>query len=76
MFFNDVIVELMNIHEIKCQISNQSISGTSHDNLMRFSAVSFFHQCPLKFYKIKTLRHDLYVSQESRHHVPLSQPRQ
>ena len=53
MIYYDVIVELMNIHEIICKISNQAISGTSHDNLVRFSAISSFHQCLLQFYKIK-----------------------
>ena len=56
MFYYDVIVELMNIHEIKCKISNQAISGTSPCNLLRFSAINSFHQCLLQFYKIKTLR--------------------
>ena len=59
MCFYDVIVELMNIHEIKSQITNQAISGTSHDNLVRFSEISFFHQCLLQFYKIKTIGYDL-----------------
>ena len=36
MCFYDVIVELMNIHEMKCQITDQAISGTGHDTLMRF----------------------------------------
>ena len=31
MCFYDVIVALMNIHEIKCQISKQAISETSDD---------------------------------------------
>ena len=59
MCFYDVIVELMNIHEIKSQITNQAISGTSHDNLVRFLATGFFHQCLLQFYKIKTFGYDL-----------------
>ena len=42
MFFYDVIVELMNVHEIKCKISNQAISGTSHDNLVGFSAINVY----------------------------------
>ena len=42
MCFFDVIVALMNIHEIKCQISKQAISETSDDNLVRFSASSTF----------------------------------
>ena len=58
MFFYDVIVDLMNIHEIKCKISNQAISGTSHDNLVRFSAISSFPQCLLQYFKIKTLKYD------------------
>ena len=57
--FYDVIAELMNIHEIKCKISNQVISGTSYDNLGRFSAISSFHQCLFRLYKIKTLGYDL-----------------
>ena len=52
MCFYDIIVELMNILEIKSQITNQAIAGTSHDNLVRFSAISFFHQCLVQFYKI------------------------
>ena len=60
MIFYDVIVEIMNIHEIICKISNKAISGTSHDNLVRFSAISSFHQCLLQFYKIKTLRYALF----------------
>ena len=36
----DVIVELMNIHEIKCRNSNQAIFETCDDNLARFSAVN------------------------------------
>ena len=59
MFLYDVIVELMNIHEIKCKISNQAISRTSHVNLVRFSAISSFHQYLLQFNEIKTLRYDL-----------------
>ena len=59
MCFYDIIVELMNIHEIKSQITNQAIFGTSHDNLVRFSAINFCHQCPLQFYKIKTFGYDL-----------------
>ena len=59
MCFYDIIVELMNIHEIKSQITNQAIAGTSHDNLVRFSAISFSHQCLLQFYKIKTFGYDL-----------------
>ena len=51
----DVMVELMNIHEIKFQITNQAISGTCHDNLVRFSAISSFYHCPFQFYKIKHL---------------------
>ena len=54
----DIIVELMNIHETKCKYLNQVISGTSRDNLMRFSAISSVHQC-LLFYKIKTLSYYL-----------------
>ena len=42
MCFYDVIVALMNIHEIKWQISKQSISKTSDDYLVRFSAISTF----------------------------------
>ena len=38
MIYYDVIVELMNYYEIICKISNQAISETSHDNLVRFSA--------------------------------------
>ena len=49
----------MNIHEIKCKISKQAISGTSHDNLVRFSAISSFYQCLFQFYKLKTLGYDL-----------------
>ena len=56
MFLYEVIVELMNIYEIKYKISNQAISRTSHDNLVRFAAISSFHQCVLKLYKIKSLR--------------------
>ena len=48
MIYYDVIVELMNIHEIICKLSNQAISGTSHDNLVRFSANSSFYQCLLQ----------------------------
>ena len=59
MCFYDVIVELMNIHEIKCKISNQAISGTSHDNLVRFAAFSSFHQFLLQFYKTQTFSYDL-----------------
>ena len=59
MCFYDVIVELMNIYEIKSQITNQAIAGTSNYNLVRFSAISFFHQCLLQFYKIKTFGYDL-----------------
>ena len=55
MFFYDVIVELMNIHEIKCKISNQAISGTSHGNLMRFFAIRFLFSMSLKFQETKTL---------------------
>ena len=62
MIFYDVIVELMNIHEIICRISNQAIPGTRHDNLARISAVNSFHQCLLQFYKIKTLRYALYMN--------------
>ena len=62
MIFYDVIVELMNIHEIICKIANQAISGASHDNLVRFSAISSFDQCLLQFYKIKTLRYALKVT--------------
>ena len=54
----DVIVELMNIHKIKCQTTNQVNSGTSHDNLARFSRISSFYQCLLQFYKIKTFSYD------------------
>ena len=36
MRFYDVIVDLLNIHEIKYQITDQAISGTCHDNLVRF----------------------------------------
>ena len=45
MFFYDVMVELMDIHEIKCKISNQAISGTSHDSFVRFflHSVSFIN---------------------------------
>ena len=50
MCFYDIIVEFMNIHEMKSQITNQAIAGTSHDNLVRFSAISFFHQSLLQFY--------------------------
>ena len=42
MCFYDVIVALMNIHEIKWQISKQAISKTSDDYLVRFSAISTF----------------------------------
>ena len=59
MCFYNIIVELMNIHEIKSLITNQAIAGTSHDNLVRFSAISFFHRCLLQFYKIKTFGYDL-----------------
>ena len=59
MCFYDIIVELMNIHEIKSQTTNQAIAGTSYDNLVRFLAISFFHQCLLQFYKIKTFGYDL-----------------
>ena len=58
MCFYDIIMELMNIHEIKCQLTNQAISETSHDNLVRFSAISSFYQCLLQFYKIKTFRYE------------------
>ena len=59
MYFYDIIVELMNIHEIKSQITNQAIAGTSHDSLVRFSAISFFYQCLHQFYKIKNFGYDL-----------------
>ena len=55
MCFYDIIVELMNIHEIKSQIANQAIAGTSFDNLVRFLAISLFHQCLLSFTKSKPL---------------------
>ena len=42
MCFYDVIVALMNINEIKCQISKQAISETSDDNLVRLSAIITF----------------------------------
>ena len=61
MIFYDIIVELMNIPEIICKMSNQAISGTSHNNFVRFSAISSFHQCLLQFYKIKTLRYALKI---------------
>ena len=54
MCIYEVILELKNIHEIKCQITNQAISGTSHDNLVRFLAVRSFHLSLLQFNKIKT----------------------
>ena len=55
MCFYDVIVALMNIHEIKCQISKQVISETSDDNLARFSAINNFHQCLFHIHKAKPL---------------------
>ena len=55
----DAIVELMNIHKIKCQTTNQANSGTSHDNLVRFSRIRSIHQCLLQFYKITTFSYDL-----------------
>ena len=59
MCFYDVIVALMNINEIKCQISKQAISETSDDNLAGFSAINAFYQCLFHIHKIKTFRYDL-----------------
>ena len=55
MCFYDIIVELMKIHEIKNQITNQAIAGTSHDNLVRFFGNQSFFQCLLQFYKNQNL---------------------
>ena len=55
MCFYDVIVALMNIHEIKCQISKQAISETSDDKLVRFSAISTFINVYFLFTKSKPL---------------------
>ena len=63
MFLYDIIVELMNIHEIKCKVSNQAISGTSHDNLVRFAAVSSFDQCLHQFNNNQSLRALRYIGE-------------
>ena len=55
MCFYGVIVALMNIHEIKCQISKQAISETSDDNLARFSVISTFFNIYFIFTKSKPL---------------------
>ena len=59
MCFYDVIVALMNIHEIKCQILKQAILETSDDDLVRFSAISTFINVYFIFKKNKTFRYDL-----------------
>ena len=64
MCFYDVIVALMNIHEIKCKISKQAISVTSDNNLVRFSAINAFLQGLFHIHKIKTFRYSKNMKEQ------------